>query len=256
MTILQHALSPLRGTELFSLYQPIVDGSGTPVGFEALLRGVQGGVDVDAGTLFATATAGGTERLLDRRAAELAVHGANGWLGERLLFVNLAPVSFLSAATWLDALLRHLDDTALVPGQIVVELNEKQHSADLPHLRRLLADAREVGLQIALDDVLGDHLTDFWSANLSPDFLKIDGSVVRRLNDVGGILPLERVLRAADRAGATVIAEQVETLAQRDLLRICGVDLVQGWLTGEPSRADIPAQRVPEHARTPSTECA
>lgn len=240
MSAVHEGLAWLRGTDLFSVYQPIVGLTGEAVAYEALLRGVSHGVELDAGTLFRQAERDRVERLLDRAAAESAVLGAAGWLGSRLLFVNMAPVSFLGAATWLDALLAHLAGTGIDPQQVVVELNEEQRAADLPGLARLLQEARSSGLKVALDDVVGDDTTDQWSQALEPDFLKVDGSVVRGLADVGGLLPLERVIRAADRIDATVIAEQVELVAQLDMLHFCGVELVQGWLTGVPERLGPP----------------
>jgi EAL domain-containing protein (putative c-di-GMP-specific phosphodiesterase class I) len=231
----------LPGTQLSSVYQPIVSAAGEVVGFEALLRGTRGGHVVGAGTLFAEAAAAGDVRALDRRAAASAVEGARDWLGDRLLFVNLAPVSFLAAATWLDMLLDEVARSRLRPAQVVVELNEEQSSTHLLQLGVLLAHARQSGLQLALDDVLGDALTDSWTDALRPDFVKIDGSIVGALPDPAAQRAVHRVCRAATRVGATVVAEQVETPEQLALLRRYDIPLVQGWLTGGPQAVPQPA---------------
>lgn len=233
---------PAAAARISSVYQPIVAAAdGRPAGFEALLRGSRDGQVVDAATLFAEAAASGDVRALDRRAAACAVDGTAGWLGDRLLFVNLAPVSFLAAATWLDALLDEVERVGLRPGQVVVELNEKQSGTQLPQLALLLAQARSGGLQLALDDVLGDALTDRWTDALRPDFVKIDGSVVNALPQPAAQRAVHRACRAALRVGATVVAEQVETPEQLALLRCYDVPLVQGWLTGEPQPAPVGA---------------
>lgn len=226
----------LPAARLFSLYQPITARDGQAIGFEALLRGVQDGVPLGAPALFDAARANGTERLLDRRAAEAAVLGAADALGSRLLFVNLSPANILVAAAWLDALLGHLARAGLPAEQVVVELNEAQELGEQAVLSPLLDEARQQGLRVALDDVLGDARTDELCRTLRPEFVKVAGSVVRGLTQPEGLLPLERVLRAADQVGAVVIAEEVETRAQLELLHACGVELTQGHLTGVPER--------------------
>jgi EAL domain-containing protein (putative c-di-GMP-specific phosphodiesterase class I) len=229
-------------TRVFSVYQPIVAADGRVVGFEALLRGERGGCEVGAATLFAEAAAHGDVRALDRRAAASAVDGAVAWLDDRLLFVNLAPVSFLAAATWLDALLDEVRRAGLQPTQVVVELNEEQSGEQLVELAALLAQARRSGLRLALDDVLGDALTEIWTEALRPDFIKLDGSLVAGLPAPGAQRAVHRVCRVAARVGAAVVAEQVETQAQLDLLRRYDIELFQGWLTGAP----VPAEELGE----------
>jgi EAL domain-containing protein (putative c-di-GMP-specific phosphodiesterase class I) len=222
-------------TRVFSVYQPIVSADGQAVAFEALLRGERAGREVGAAALFAEAEAQGDVRALDRRAAASAVDGAASWLRDRLLFVNLAPVSFLAAATWLDVLLEEVARTGLRPAQVVVELNEDQSADQIAELGLLLAQARRGGLRLALDDVLGDALTEIWTDALRPDFIKLDGSLVAGLPQPAAQRAVHRVCRVAARVGAVVVAEQVETPAQLELLRRYDIGLFQGWLTGAPA---------------------
>ena len=71
------------------------------------------------------------------------------------------------------------------------------------------------------------------SIELRPDFLKIDRSLI---DGIDGDPPRQEMVRAiqvlADRTGAKVIAEGIETAAEHEVLMELGVEYGQGFLFG------------------------
>ncbi len=99
---------------------------------------------------------------------------------------------------------------------------------------------RRLGYRIALDDLGAGYAALGALATLEPDVVKLDMSLVRDLHlhpakrrVVGALATLVREL------GAQVVAEGVETTAERDAIIEAGIDLVQGHLHGRAAR-DFP----------------
>jgi EAL domain-containing protein (putative c-di-GMP-specific phosphodiesterase class I)/CheY-like chemotaxis protein len=103
-----------------------------------------------------------------------------------------------------------------------------------------LAMLRRLGYRIAIDDLGAGYAALGALATLEPDVVKLDMSLVRDLHlhgakrrVVGALATLVREL------GAQVVAEGVETEAERDAIISSGIDLIQGHLHGKPER-DFP----------------
>lgn len=145
--------------------------------------------------------------------------------------VNVFPTTLMDAA---------IDQNPLLSGSldltgICVEISEQQLVGAPNYMQPLVERMRANGAAIALDDV-GFMRSSLESLIvLEPDIIKIDRSVIRGLSaGPGPRRAVERLLTLARHTGSDVIAEGVETVQTRDLLREVGVQYAQGFLWGRP----------------------
>jgi EAL domain-containing protein (putative c-di-GMP-specific phosphodiesterase class I) len=125
------------------------------------------------------------------------------------------------------------------PGGLVMELTEHHALADIARAADALASLRAKGVRIALDDFGTGHSSLAWLARLPVDAVKIDQSFVARIVDAGPERTIViAVLALAREFGLSVIAEGVETDAQRSALAARGCEFGQGRLYAMPLPAE------------------
>ena len=244
-----HRIEPASGLEeilrrglLRCVFQPIVDlETGALVGFEALVRGPEGSSLELPDQLFAAARTEGRLTELDRacqRAALASAH-ANRIEAPLTLFVNAEPDAVGFGP--LPPMGRGVRG--------VVELTERTLTSRLPELLPAVQRARAEGWGVALDDVGADRRSLALMPVLRPDVIKLDLRLVQEkptpeIAAIAGAVGAE-----AERTGATVLAEGVETSEQAQYARGLGATLGQGFLYGRPSqearRADVTGIPLP-----------
>jgi EAL domain-containing protein (putative c-di-GMP-specific phosphodiesterase class I) len=148
-----------------------------------------------------------------------------------LLFVNVHPFdSQEGLLTGPDAPLEPLGQS------IVLEVSDHAAVGHVESFANSVPALRGAGYRIAVDD-LGtgpSGMTVF--TRLSPDFVKLDRAFVSELGSDDAALRMARGMYAlCHQLGVPVIAEGVETAAQRDALASMGADLAQGNVFGEPA---------------------
>jgi EAL domain-containing protein (putative c-di-GMP-specific phosphodiesterase class I) len=225
--------SLMKALETLSVvYQPIVShASGDVYGYEALMRSGEPGFPSPA-SLLATAERTGALHLLGQRVRARALDGLRHTPPSALLFINLHPQDLL------DPELRRADGPlAAQASRIVLEVTERASLDGITQLKSRLAALRELGFRIAVDDLGAGYagLTSF--ALLEPEIVKLDMTLTRQIESssvkqklVGSFSRLCRDM------GRTIVAEGVETVAERDTLTSLGCDLLQGHLFGRPGR--------------------
>jgi len=209
--------------------QPLVNlADGEVVGYEALSR-VSSGWRVPPEALFAAAARRGDCGAL----AELVLRQALG-LRDRLpdrsfLSVNLSPIelatpevrSFLSSADM---------------SRLVVELTESAWPDDDAAVLHALELLRGRGGLVAVDDVGAGYSALFQLVRVRPQFVKVDRSLVARLEfDPAAEAVLRMLGELASVLDAWVLAEGVETAAQLAIVARLGVPLAQGYYLGRPA---------------------
>lgn len=210
--------------------QPIVDVlTGEPVGVEALAR-----FDLPPqgpAAWFAEADEVGLRSRLEVAAAATALADLSRPDLPGYLSVNLSPDVALGPD--LPLLLLDLDLT-----RVVLEITEHAPVDDYDLLVAVLAPYRAAGLRLAIDDAGAGFASFRHILRLSPDFIKIDLSLVRDIDHDPVRQALTRSLVAfADSIGATLVAEGVEVQAELDTLVALGVRLMQGYLLCRPCHA-------------------
>ena len=104
-----------------------------------------------------------------------------------------------------------------------------------------VAELKALGFQIAIDDLGAGYagLTSF--TQLDPEIAKLDMSLIRGVNtDVRRQSIVRSMAKLCEELGMSVIAEGVETAAERDMLAELGCDLLQGYLFAKPGRTFEP----------------
>jgi EAL domain-containing protein (putative c-di-GMP-specific phosphodiesterase class I) len=139
-------------------------------------------------------------------------------------------------------LLVHGQLTALVNDQrvpldrLVIELTEHVKISNYDDLHVSIAQLRERGVRLAVDDTGAGYASFNHVLQLKPDIIKIDRSLIANVNadPARRSLITALVLLALD-LNATVVGEGVETMAELSTLADLGVDCAQGYLLARPS---------------------
>jgi len=121
------------------------------------------------------------------------------------------------------------------PQSIILEITEEQAFSDsevsLLNIQRL----RDFGCQVAIDDFGTGYANFERLKRLQADIVKIDGCFVRDIvSDSMDAMIVKSICELARVKNLTLVAEFVETDAQRALLYQLGVDYLQGYLIGKP----------------------
>ena len=225
-----------------SVFQPIIDlDSGAVVAYEALARGPQGPL-ATPDALFGAAASAGLLAELDKACRAAAFRGAieHGLLAPMTVFVNVEPQVLDTAP--LDDLLALVD---AAPGhlQIVLEITERALAARPAELLRTVERVRALGWGVALDDVGAEAASLAFMALLRPDVVKLDLSLVQRRASPVIAEIMNAVNDYAERTGARVLAEGIETPQHLTVARALGAHLGQGWLFARPAAG--PALQFP-----------
>ncbi|GAP33786.1 putative bifunctional diguanylate cyclase/phosphodiesterase [Piscinibacter sakaiensis] len=226
--------------QLHLAYQPIVAlGSGAVHKAEALLRWrhpVRG--PVPPGDFIPIAESTGLIVDIGDWVFREAVRQVQAWRARLCpdfqLSVNKSPVQFVNGGgrhDWI-ALLRQ----AGLPGQcVVLEITESLLLDAASGVSEQLLALRDAGIGVSLDDFGTGYSSMAYLQHYDIDHLKIDQRFVRHLGPGSKELALcKAIIVMAHELGMTVIAEGVETAAQRDLLAAAGCDYGQGYLFARP----------------------
>jgi EAL domain-containing protein (putative c-di-GMP-specific phosphodiesterase class I) len=137
-----------------------------------------------------------------------------------------------SIHTFLRMIVRH----GLDPRKIVLELTEREGIEDIDRLRSAVEACRTAGIRVAADDVGAGNAGLRLLSQLRFDIVKIDLSLVQGGGGHNQSHEIVRTLRdLADRWGALVVAEGIETPAQLEVVRSLGIAAGQGYLLGRPA---------------------
>ncbi len=217
-------------------YQPIVTlADRAIVGFEALLRAHDGdNAIISANTLIERATNGGWLAELDQLGRRLAISGIGPWLGEGLLFLNIMAPDGTFDLTAARQTLRHAEDVGLEPDQLVLETAERNRYTNVDLAAAQLNKLRNSGVRLAIDDMGDGYSTLVVATSFKPDVLKLAGDLIASLPSKESVATIKAVVDLAHSSDAWVVAENVETEAQADMLRSLDVDWAQGNLFGAP----------------------
>jgi EAL domain-containing protein (putative c-di-GMP-specific phosphodiesterase class I) len=117
----------------------------------------------------------------------------------------------------------------------VIELTENSVIDDFDQMRNVVTRLRSHGFRIAVDDAGAGYSGLQTMVEIEPDFIKLDRSLIRKLDESIVKQKLVRTLRDfCDDAGITLIAEGIETQEQLETLHALGVTHGQGFLFGQP----------------------
>lgn len=217
-------------------YQPIVDlRRARSVAFECLIR-LEGERVISGGEIVDAASMRGELLQFDSYAREKAIRAASRQRpqGTRL-FINFFPSAVFDPEPCLASTMRAIQETGIPPSEIVFEIVECDPYNDSGHMRRLCDYFRSQGFRYAIDDLGAGTNTLDLIQTLNPDYVKLDKSIVWRLEEPRNQETVRRALALASEYGGELIAEGVETPEQALQIRSYGVSLMQGYCFGKPA---------------------
>nr|WP_208409155.1 bifunctional diguanylate cyclase/phosphodiesterase [Xanthomonas sp. CFBP 8151] len=158
--------------------------------------------------------------------------------------VNLSAMQ-LASPSLLDEVTAILADCAIPPAQLTLEITESMAMRDAEACLRTLDQLNTLGVRIAIDDFGTGYSNLMYLRRLPAHELKIDRSFVQAMdNGPEDIAIVAAVVALAHTMRLQVVAEGVETMAQRNTLERLGCDQLQGYLLGRPMDAERFIARV------------
>ena len=229
------------GEGLSCHYQPMVRASdGKVIGLEALARWRHPKLGVVTPVQFVAVA---EETGLIGRLGEWVLRTACSRMAavdDLFIAVNVSAVQ-LRDDRFADTVMKVLADTRLPPRRLELEITETAIVNADGAAVRLLKRLRKAGVRISLDDFGTGYSSLTLLKDLDVDKVKIDRSFVQMAplaEDSAAIVRAVSNLGSA--LGLCVVAEGVETEAQRQFLRDAGCDELQGYLFS----AAVPEDRI------------
>jgi diguanylate cyclase (GGDEF)-like protein len=226
--------------ELSTHFQPLYSLSHQKqVGFEALLRGRdREGRPVQPEVLFAPQSNPDVTEL-DSLTHHLHFNNARKRLRQDTwLFLNVAPSTFIQVG-YEQTLANMASAAGLNPGSIVLEILESE-GVSVEELALAAWRYRGCGFLIAVDDFGAGHSNLDRLLRIQPDFVKLDGELIRAKSRASDQPLLSTIVSLLHRADMLVVVEGIETTEELVLAVESNVDFAQGFLLGRPS-ASIPS---------------
>lgn len=234
----------LAGGELRLYLQPQCRlDSGEIAGAEALVRwahpdrGLLG-----PGQFLATFEAAGLMGDLTTWMLEASCAAARRWrdlgLPDMRVAVNATALDFCDGG-FTERVRQILDRHGAAPQQVELELTEGAAVADPGGTRAVVAQLAHLGITTSIDDFGSGYSSLGWLRQLPIAKLKIDRIFIEDIAlDPAAYRVLETITELARDLRLCVLAEGVETLAQMELVRRAGCNLVQGFLVARPMLAE------------------
>lgn len=249
----------LRGAvdrhELLLYYQPKVDAlTGRLEGAEALLRWMHPELGLLGPNRFVPAAEeSGLIVPIGEWVLRTACKQIREWMESGLepvpVAVNLSAQQ-LALQDLVELIAEVLQENSLPPCLLQLEITETMLMRDVEHAVRVLASLRQMGVSVSIDDFGSGYSSLTYLKVFAVDVLKIDRSFVK---DIDGTEEEGKIATAiialAHNLGQKVVAEGVETPAQRDFLAEHGCDQFQGYLFGRPEPTDVFGQRLKKHPK-------
>ncbi|MFL9923535.1 GGDEF domain-containing protein [Herbaspirillum lusitanum] len=234
MLALLHEIIAQRN--LTALFQPIVRmRNGDILGYEGLIRGPSNTPLHSPLNLFKVARAHNLSVQVEYlcRHIVMARFAQSGLPGN--LFLNVSPGALMQPKAIHGETLRYLEKLGINPQRIIIELTENEPTYDYVSLRNAVMYYREMGFQIAIDD-LGEGFSSLrlWS-ELQPEYVKIDMHFIQGINhDPMKLQFVRSIQEIAEKSGSIVIAEGIESQAELLTIRDLGIACGQGYHIARP----------------------
>ena len=209
-------------------YQPIVQWSERRIfSFEALLRPVSH--FPHAGAFIDAAEQLGRLHELGRMVRDRVAFEARE---DTLFFVNLHSRDLFD-----EILFDPEAPLSKIASSVVLEITERASVEEIRDLPERISRLRALGFRLAIDD-LGAGYAGFTSfAQINPEIVKIDMSLIRNIDQDATKQKLVRsLIQLCQEMKVEVVCEGIETPAERDVVVALGCDLLQGYLFAKPSR--------------------
>ncbi|MDX6448885.1 MAG: hypothetical protein QOD08_1348, partial [Gaiellaceae bacterium] len=209
------------------VFQPICTLDGTIVGSEALSR-FRGRPQRGPEGWFAEASEVGLRVELELAAIRAAFAAVPSLPPNTCLAVNASPATVIGSS--FQKLIRKVDAK-----RIVVEVTEHAPIADYARMNDAVQQMKADGVRLAIDDAGAGFASLRHILRLDPDFIKLDQTLIRGIaKDRSKQALAAGLISFAEKIGATIVAEGIETAGELSALAQLGVRYGQGFYLARP----------------------
>jgi EAL domain-containing protein (putative c-di-GMP-specific phosphodiesterase class I) len=224
--------------------QPVLSTKDKVFGYESFARvKTREGKIIGGDQIIAASKVLGIEYMIDRHLHVQAIRTFVSSEFNGFLFVNFFPGFIHRPAVYLEGLSETAKSFGVISKHIVLDFTNSETPRDLVHLKSVCDYGRSRGYSVALDDISSVEVARKLVSEIRPDFVKVDMHLVRQVMDQSPRETIRTIVELAHAAGATVIAEGVETDDVFQALRSLGVDLFQGYLFSPPVPVEAALKR-------------
>jgi diguanylate cyclase (GGDEF)-like protein len=126
-----------------------------------------------------------------------------------------------------------------------VEITEESAIKDVDNTKKILQELKQRKVKISLDDFCTGYSSLCYLQRLPIDKIKIDRSFIKDIeSNKKNKLIVEALINLAHMLELRVVAEGVETIIQKNILKKCGCDLIQGYYYSKPMPYDELVQYI------------
>ncbi len=222
-------------------YQPVLEfATSRVVGVESLVRWSRNGHAVQPAEFLGVAEDSGLivplgQWVLREACAQVAAWRRSGWAGGVSVNFSLRQVT---DAGFAPSVLAALDEAAIPPGALTLEVAERVLIEGAGPVADGLAELRRRGVRLAIDNFGTGYASLAYLRQLAVDTVKIDPSFVAGLGEDATLAMLTRAIIQVGRdLGIEVVAQGIEQQGQLELLKGMGCGLGQGYLIARPMAA-------------------
>ncbi|WP_374675154.1 EAL domain-containing protein [Ideonella sp.] len=244
---LRHAVAH---DELRLHYQPQFDTSGAMVGAEALVRWAHQGEGLVPPAAFIHVAEESDlivqigDWVLDRACRDLAAWQSGAGAAPFSVAVNVSARQF-QRDDFVDGVCGALRRAGAQAHGLVLELTESTLLTRVDEVIGKMQALRAMGVRMAIDDFGTGHSSLSYLSRLPVDYLKIDRAFVHQMHTQrSDAVIIRTIIGMARSLGLGVIAEGVETPAQKVALEAYGCDALQGYLFARPGPAEHIGRRL------------
>ena len=219
------------------VYQPVVNlNTGEILGYEALSRGPENTFFTNPINLFSYAQKTHHLYTLEKIAREKALAGLGDILSQTKVFININPQVVKDPSFRPDEIDKFLTSIGAEPNQVVFEITERTSIDDFPSFRRSLEHYRQNGFLIAIDDAGAGYSSLQAIAEIQPDFIKIDNSLIKDIDKTATKKKLLETFHIfAQKTNSQLIAEGIETEEELVTLKKMDISFGQGFFLARPN---------------------
>lgn len=214
-------------------FQPLVDlDEQTVFGYESLVRGLNG---EGAFTVFQNVTADNIYKFDQSCRVKAIALAAEAGLTKRLN-INFMPGAIYKPQHCIQTTLNAAKTFNFPVEKINFEVVETELIPNLEHLQNIISTYNSLGFSTYLDDFGAGHANLAWLAKLSPNAIKIDMSLIRDIDtDRKKQIIVTSLFQLCKELDIDVLAEGIETKAERDCLMNIGISKQQGYYFAKPA---------------------
>ncbi|AQW86782.1 diguanylate cyclase/phosphodiesterase [Campylobacter pinnipediorum subsp. caledonicus] len=221
------------GDKVLPYYQPIFDRDGNITKYESLIRMINSDEILSPHKFLDVAKRIKRYTELQKKVVEKAIEELSQNLN-LVLSVNLSGRDMIDGDVSL-TILKLLANND-VADRLIFELVEDENLENVERIEKFIDKVKKMGVRIAIDDFGSGYSNFSYILKLKPDFIKIDGSIIKNIDSSNDSYMITRaIVYFARDLGIKTVAEYIHSADVLDICKKLGVDEFQGFYLGVPS---------------------